>query len=107
MGMDLVRGSTEFSIHASTWGTLLHIAEANGWTPAGTLAPHWWPGDRAWRGGYLSNDYQVVTEGDALIEVQATAEGAVFAEEDLLRLLRLARIGCADIFAAQARAVAS
>jgi ribonuclease PH len=47
----------------------------------------------------------VLSDGNGLIEVQATAEGAVFSEEDLLRLLRLARIGCNDIFAAQARAV--
>ncbi len=47
----------------------------------------------------------VLAEGDGLIEVQATAEGAVFSEEDLLRLLRLARIGCGEIFAAQNRAV--
>ena len=42
----------------------------------------------------------------AQAEVQATAEGAAYDEEALLRLLRLARIGCTDIFAAQARAVA-
>ena len=41
-----------------------------------------------------------------IAEAQATAEGATYDEEGLLRLLRLARIGCADIFAAQARAVA-
>jgi ribonuclease PH len=37
--------------------------------------------------------------------VQATAEGATYDEEGLLRLLRLARIGCDRIFAAQADAV--
>ena len=41
-----------------------------------------------------------------IAEAQATAEGATYDEEALLRLLRLARIGCADIFAAQARAIA-
>ena len=41
-----------------------------------------------------------------IAEAQATAEGATYDEEALLRLLRLARIGCTDIFAAQARAVA-
>ena len=46
----------------------------------------------------------VMTSTGALVEVQATAEGAAFAEEELLRLLRLARIGCDAIFAAQARA---
>ena len=38
--------------------------------------------------------------------VQATAEGATYDEEGLLRLLRLPRIGCAEIFAAQAKAEA-
>ena len=43
----------------------------------------------------------VLTEGGGIVEVQATAEGAPFDEESLLRLLRLARIGCTEIFAAQ------
>ncbi len=43
----------------------------------------------------------VLTSNGSLVEVQATAEGAVFDEEALLRLLRLARIGCGEIFAAQ------
>ena len=48
----------------------------------------------------------VLLENGNIAEAQATAEGATYDEEALLRLLRLARIGCADIFAAQARAVA-
>jgi ribonuclease PH len=47
----------------------------------------------------------VLIEGGHIAEVQATAEGATYDEEDLLRLLRLARIGCERIFAAQARAI--
>ncbi len=43
----------------------------------------------------------VLTADGALAEVQATAEGETFDEEGLLRLLRLARIGCKEIFAAQ------
>ena len=39
-----------------------------------------------------------------IAEVQATAEGATFDEEALLRLLRLARIGCTEIFASQLKA---
>ena len=46
----------------------------------------------------------VLTGSGQIVEVQATAEGATYDEEALLRLLRLARIGCADIFAAQDRA---
>ena len=46
----------------------------------------------------------VLTEDGMIAESQLTAEGACFDEEGLLRLLRLARIGCGEIFAAQARA---
>jgi len=48
----------------------------------------------------------VLIEGGHIAEVQATAEGATYDEEGLLRLLRLARIGCDRIMAAQAKAVA-
>ncbi len=47
----------------------------------------------------------VLIEGGKIAEVQATAEGATYDEEALLRLLRLARIGCDGIFAAQDKAV--
>ena len=48
----------------------------------------------------------VLLEGGKIAEVQATAEGACYDEESLLRLLRLARIGCERIFVAQEAAVA-
>ena len=48
----------------------------------------------------------VLIENGHIAEVQATAENATYDEEALLRLLRLARIGCNEIFAAQGRAVA-
>ncbi|QCI92652.1 ribonuclease PH [Novosphingobium sp. EMRT-2] len=48
----------------------------------------------------------VLIDGGKIAEVQATAEGATYDEEGLLRLLRLARMGCAQIFEAQAKAVA-
>lgn len=48
----------------------------------------------------------VLLEGGKIAEVQATAEGACYDEESLLRLLRLARIGCDKVFAAQGDAVA-
>lgn len=47
----------------------------------------------------------VLTGKGQIVEVQASAEGATYDEEGLLRLLRLARIGCTEIFAAQAKAV--
>ena len=46
----------------------------------------------------------VLTSTGGLVEVQATAEGAPYDEEALLRLLRLARLGCGEIFAAQLKA---
>ena len=48
----------------------------------------------------------VLLENGHIAEAQATAEHATYDEEALLRLLRLARIGCTEIFAAQAKAVA-
>jgi len=47
----------------------------------------------------------VLIEGGKIAEAQATAEGACYDEEGLLRLLRLAQIGCAQIFKAQDEAV--
>jgi len=46
----------------------------------------------------------VLTDDGNIIEAQVTAEGECYDEEGLLRLLRLARIGCTEIFAAQDRA---
>jgi len=43
----------------------------------------------------------VLLDNGNIAEAQATAEGATYDEEALLRLLRLARIGCGEIFAAQ------
>jgi ribonuclease PH len=43
----------------------------------------------------------VTTDLGGLVEVQATAEKTAFDDEALLRLLRLARIGCAQIFDVQ------
>jgi ribonuclease PH len=47
----------------------------------------------------------VLISGGKIAEAQATAEGACYDEEGLLRLLRLARIGCDRIFTAQMDAV--
>jgi ribonuclease PH len=46
----------------------------------------------------------VLTDNGNIVEAQISAEGATYDEEGLLRLLRLARIGCTEIFAAQDRA---
>ena len=47
----------------------------------------------------------VLTADGAIVEAQVTAEGECYDEEGLLRLLRLARIGCSEIFEAQLKAV--
>lgn len=47
----------------------------------------------------------VLTSDGAIVEAQVTAEGECYDEEGLLRLLRLARIGCSQIFTAQLKAV--
>jgi len=47
----------------------------------------------------------VLTNDGNIVEAQATAEGATYDEEALLRLLRLARIGCGALFTAQDAAV--
>lgn len=46
----------------------------------------------------------VLTEDGNIVEAQVTAEGECYDEEGLLRLLRLARIGCKKIFGAQDKA---
>ncbi len=45
----------------------------------------------------------VLTASGGLVEIQGTAEQKPFSEEDLLRLMRLARIGCDHIIAEQKR----
>jgi ribonuclease PH len=51
-----------------------------------------------------SDGNYVLTGDGAIVEAQLTAEGATFDEEGLLRLLRLARVGCDEIFKAQLKA---
>jgi ribonuclease PH len=46
----------------------------------------------------------VLTADGSIVEAQVTAEGECYDEEGLLRLLRLARIGCGEIFEAQRKA---
>ena len=47
----------------------------------------------------------VLTKKGGIVEIQATAEGDPYHEEDFLRLLRLAKIGCDEIFKAQNKAL--
>ncbi|WBO20952.1 ribonuclease PH [Sphingomonas abietis] len=52
---------------------------------------------------HADGNFVLLSNGN-IAEAQATAEGATYDEEALLRLLRLARIGCTEIFAAQLKA---
>jgi ribonuclease PH len=47
----------------------------------------------------------VLTKAGGIVEVQATAEKEPFSQEEFLRLLRLAQIGCEEIFKAQNKAL--
>lgn len=47
----------------------------------------------------------VLTGRGGIVEIQSTAEESPFSEEEFLRLLRLARIGCDDIKSAQNKAL--
>ena len=49
--------------------------------------------------------YFVLTGMGGIVEVQATAEGAPFSEDALTSLMRLARAGTAELFAAQRAAI--
>jgi ribonuclease PH len=49
----------------------------------------------------------VLTADGSIVEAQVTAEGECYDEELLLRMLRLARIGCGEIFEAQLKAAAA
>lgn len=48
----------------------------------------------------------VITGSGGLVEVQGTAEGKPFSEEELLELLRLAKGGCAQLVALQRQVIA-
>ncbi|WP_019832005.1 ribonuclease PH [Sphingomonas sp. PR090111-T3T-6A] len=52
---------------------------------------------------HVDGNFVLLSNGH-FAEVQATAEGAAYDEEELLRMLRLARIGCNEIFALQLKA---
>ncbi len=86
MGMDLRGPSGEFRFNTHDWRKVLHLARVYGWEPEGTQGPDiemgTWvhgsfvahdnqPAKEAWDGTYLSNDYQRVTDDDAMNLVNA------------------------------------
>lgn len=48
----------------------------------------------------------VITGSGGIVEVQGTAEGAPFSEEEFLTLLGLAKAGCSELIALQKQAIA-
>jgi hypothetical protein len=60
------------------WEKLLQIAEDYGWEPQGTIHPHWAPEEvQEERGGYLTSDFQYVTDEDALNLAMALEQALV------------------------------
>lgn len=68
MGYDFVNSNGEdFHLNVSGWGTIANIAKDFGWSPQGTLTPENWNEQRdgIWKGGYFTNDGQIISDHDA------------------------------------------
>jgi len=70
MGYDLYSRKKIFRSHIEDFPKLLDLAYLFGWKPRGTEAPSIegyseWKSEE-WKGGYFSNDFQVVTSEDAI-----------------------------------------
>lgn len=62
---DLINHKSEFSFNFFDWGHILELALHYGWTPLGTKPSDLTIGEN-WKGGYTSNDYQIVMAEDAI-----------------------------------------
>lgn len=85
MSTDL-KASNGYYIDLSTrgWSDLLTIAFKNGWEPMGTLSPYEEEcliGPDDWDGNYVTNDFQLVCEADALA-IAAALERALEAKNN-------------------------
>lgn len=71
MGMDLRGPSGQLHLTVHQWREILMVARRFGWEPRGTVPPVMpgWPADE--RGGYLSNDLNLVEEEDAAAIAEA------------------------------------
>ncbi|GAB4528705.1 MAG: hypothetical protein OHK0046_47910 [Anaerolineae bacterium] len=56
--------SIAFNLTVWAWKPVYLLAERYGWKPEGTLEPAVWVG-RHWKGWYMTNDGQIVTDSDA------------------------------------------
>ena len=63
MGYDIYSECSYFMCSADLFIELYLLAQNYGWKPAGTSPPR--EDDRTWRGGYISNDGQLVEAKDA------------------------------------------
>jgi len=93
MGFELVPESPVepkvWMVNHGGWYKILDLAQHHGWSPAGTLPPPTWirmdgtpaqeaDGQESWRGGYISNEGQLVTAADAAnmaTALEAAAQG--------------------------------
>ena len=73
MGVDLYSEHGYQALNWYGWGRCFDIAIEHGWHPAGTEPPDDHVG--AWGGGYFSNDYQHITDGDARAFGEALLRG--------------------------------
>ncbi|MEA2906291.1 MAG: hypothetical protein QOI12_3678 [Alphaproteobacteria bacterium] len=65
MGVDLISGHGDFSLHWGAWRSCFELAITFGWQPAGTVAPCNYLGPGHWNRSYFTNDRQVVSDDDA------------------------------------------
>ena len=73
-----------FSLNWSGWRMVFELATAYGWKPEGTEPPDACPDSREWDGSYFWNDYQWVTEADAMSLARALERAvAELPDEDL------------------------
>lgn len=55
--------STHINLPRAMWVSMLKLASSKGWEPAGTEVPDGWDGE--WKGTYMANAGQRVTDTDA------------------------------------------
>jgi hypothetical protein len=81
MGIDLLGDHGDERFNAFGWRECMERAIEFGWIPEGSVAPMNFIGE--WKGGYFTNDYQMVTNRDAraLGEALLRAVAALSARE--------------------------
>src|SRR5687768_15310777 len=86
------RGGDHVRVSGGHWAVFLTLAEAFGWRPARTIAPHGWPASQSWSGRYDSSDGQTVSDIDAKALAQHLHGAAVSPKVELAVTDTIARI---------------